>query len=116
MLPKKNRLKKEKDFQEIFKKGRSFKEKFLVIKFRKNQTKVNRFGFIVSKKVSKKAVKRNQIKRRLREVVRKNINDYQKGYDVAFIALPGLGNADFKEIKNVVLKLLKKSKILKNND
>ncbi len=112
MLPKKNRLKKKKDFDKVLKEGKSFKEKALVLKVRKNNIKINRFGFVVSKKVSKKAVKRNQIKRRLREIVRKKTKDYKKSFDLVFIALPGLELMKFPEIKEVTQNLLKKSKIL----
>ena len=115
MLPKENRLKKKKDFEKLFKEGRSFKEKFLVLKVNKNNLSNNRFGFIVSKKISKKAVVRNKIKRQLRESVRKEINNHQKGFDVAVITLPGIELKDFGEISQVLECLLKKVKIL-NHD
>ncbi len=94
MLGKENRLRRKKDFEEIFKKGRSFKESFLVLKILKNNLKVSRFGFVVSQKVSKKAVVRNKIKRRLREIVGLNIKKNLqigggKKVDGALISLPG---------------------------
>ena len=112
MLSKENRLKKKKDFEKLFKEGKSFKEKFLVLKVNKNNLSNNRFGFIVSKKISKKAVVRNKIKRQLREIIRKEIKNYQKGFDVAVIALPGIALKDFKEIAQALESVLKKIKIL----
>ncbi len=55
MLPKINRLQKEKEIEEVFKKGKGFKEDFLIFKTAKNSLKTSRFGFIISKKISKKA-------------------------------------------------------------
>ena len=112
MLPKENRLKKKKDFEKLFKEGKSFSEKFLVLKINKNNLNNNRFGFIVSKKISKKAVTRNKIKRQLREIVRKEINNYQKGFDVAVIALPDIESKNFEEISQALECILKKIKIL----
>ena len=112
MLAKENRLKKKKDFEKLFKGGRSFREKFLVLKVNKNNLDSVRFGFIVSKKVSKKAVTRNKIKRQLREIIRKEIDNYQKGFDIAVIALPGIISKDFKEISQALEFALKKIKIL----
>ena len=112
MLAKENRLKRKKDFEKLFKEGKSFREKFLVLKVNKNNLNSNRFGFIVSKKVSKKAPVRNKIKRRLREITRKEIDNYQKGFDVAVIALPGIVLKNFKEINQALTSALKKIKIL----
>jgi ribonuclease P protein component len=115
MLPKKNRLKKKKDFERVFRGGKSFKKGFLVLRLKKNDLKINRFGFVVSKKISKKAVKRNQIKRRLREAVRSKMNLYKKGFDLIFISLPGLEKKNFQNIKDTIVFLLNKSKILKHD-
>jgi ribonuclease P protein component len=112
MLPLKNRLKKKKEFKEVFKKGEPFEEDFLFLKKKKNDSKEIKIGFIVSLKVSKKAVVRNKIKRTLREVVKNKINKTERGYDVVFIARPEIKNKDFQEIKECLEKLLKKANIL----
>ena len=62
MLSQQNQLKKKKDFEKVFKKGKGFKEDFLVLIFKKNNLNQSRFGFIVSKNFSKKANLRNKIK------------------------------------------------------
>ena len=113
MLPEKNRLKKKKDFKEILKKGRGFKEDFLIAKIKKNEFKEARLGFIVSRKVSKKAVVRNRIKRRLREVAKLRIGEIKEHVDIVLIALPGTATKNFKEIKETMEKLLVKAGLLK---
>lgn len=118
MLPRENRLKKKKDFERVFRKGKGVKGNFLVLKIleKKENKEEPRFGFIVSQKVSKKATLRNKIKRRLREAVRKNLKFLKKGIDGIFIALPGIKDKDFQKIKEEVEFLLKKTKVFKNEE
>lgn len=112
MLAKINRLKKRKDFKLVFKKGKGFKEDFLVLKRIKNNLKRTRFGFIVGRKISKKATTRNKIKRRLRGLVRIRLGKVKTGFDVVLIAQPGLENKDFWEIEEIISKLFNKAKII----
>ncbi len=112
MLPKINRLKKKKDFERVSEKGRSFKEDFLVLRIVSNGLKINRFGFVVSKKISKLASQRNKTKRRLRELVRLKLPKVKKGVDGVLITCPGLGTKDFEEMGESINKLFKKAKIL----
>ncbi len=113
MLAKENRLKKKKDFEDVFKKGKGFKEKFLFLKVRKNDLRTARFAFVVSKKVSNKAVVRNQIKRRLREVTRSKLSQIKPSQDVIVVALPGAEDMDFPQIEIVADKLFKKANLCK---
>jgi len=108
MLPKLNRLAKKKDFDVVFKKGIGMKAGFLLFKVIKNQLSESRFGFIVSKKVSNKATIRNKVKRRLRSVVAGSLPECKKGVDVIITALSGIEKKEFSEIKEVVVKSLKK--------
>ena len=114
MLAKINRLRKNKDIQKVFEKGRILKQDLLILKILYNDLDESRFAFIASKKFSKKAVIRNKIKRKLREAVYFNLKKIQKGVDVVAIASPGLEIKDFKEIKEIVSKLFKKAKIINN--
>jgi ribonuclease P protein component len=88
MLLKENRLKKKKDFERVFSQGRNLKGDFLFFKTINNKLEDNRIGFIVSKKVSKKAVERNKIKRRLREILRSITLDNQEKNRWSFYYLP----------------------------
>lgn len=112
MIPAINRLKKEKDFERVFKKGKGFQESFLILRIAKNNLKDSRFGFIVAKSFSKKAVERNLIKRRLREAVRKRLKDISRSVDGVFIARPGLEKRKLDEIDKIVERLFKKAKLI----
>lgn len=111
MLPQQYRLKKKKDFERVFKKGKGLKETFLFLKFKKNKLQESRFGFLVSQKVSKKAVERNKVKRRLRELIRLKLPEIKKGIDIVLITKPGLEKKNFQEMEEMVNKLFKKAKL-----
>lgn len=125
MLPKKNRLQKKKDFERIFAQGKGFRQDLLFLKAVKNDLGILRFGIVVSKKISKSAVKRNKIKRRLREIIRLQLQNYPtsgvreeaNGMDVATVVLPGIEAKNYQEIKEMTSKLFKKAEIFeKLND
>ncbi|MBD3208700.1 MAG: ribonuclease P protein component [Candidatus Nealsonbacteria bacterium] len=115
MLPKKHRLRRQRDFRETLKSGRTLKEKFLILKARNNHLGYSRFGVVVSKKVSKTAVARNRIKRVLRSVIEEEIKEgaTAKNIDAVLIALPGIKDEEAKEIRNAASDLFKKIKTLK---
>ena len=112
MLPLNNRLKKTKEISRVFKEGRSFKEGFLILKTAKNNLNKSRFGFIVSQKVSKKAVVRNKIKRRMRAIIVKKFQTIKPATDNLLIALPGLEKKDFSSIEEALNKLIEKANLI----
>jgi len=112
MLPKINRIKKRKDFKVIFKNSKSLKNSLFVLRAGKNNLELNRFGFVVSLKVSKKATIRNKIRRRLVEAIKPEINKIKTGSDLVLIALPGIEKKKFSEIKEVIKSALEKAKLI----
>jgi ribonuclease P protein component len=104
MLQKQNRLTKEKDFERIFKLGKSFFAKIIGFKFLKNNLFCSRFGFVVSNKIAKKATKRNRLKRQLREIIRLKIkkDGIKSGFDVILIARPGILEKDYKQLEKEI--------------
>lgn len=113
MLKEQNRLKKKKDFDNVFKKGKSLKDGFLIFKFVQNSLNESRFAFMVGKKISKKATERNKVQRKLREQLRLMFYRVKEGIDGVFIALPGLENSDSLATKELLEKILAKAKALK---
>ncbi|MFH0891751.1 MAG: ribonuclease P protein component [Candidatus Falkowbacteria bacterium] len=104
MLKKINRLTKKKEFENVHKKGRSSFDKIMGVKTISNELRQNRFGIIVSIKISKLAVIRNKIKRRLREAVRLELNDLKSGNDIVIITLPLIKDRDLKDISESLKK------------
>ena len=87
MLKKRNRISKRSEFEEIRKEGVfcGFSRFFGVLVLDKKDKEL-KFGTIISKKISKKAVERNKIKRRLMEVLGKNLEKFDEGKRVLFLA------------------------------
>lgn len=115
MLSKINRIKNKKDFEVIFERGISFQNSFFILKLLKNNLGYNRFGFVISQKVSKKATERNKIKRILSEIIRDNFKDIKKGLDIVFISLASVNKKEFLEIKESLLDVMGKAKIIKKD-
>ncbi|OQA70330.1 MAG: Ribonuclease P protein component [Parcubacteria group bacterium ADurb.Bin247] len=110
MLPFKNRIKKEKDFRKVFNAGKFVSLDFVSIKFSSNNLAETRFGFIVSKKVSKKAVTRNRLKRIFREQTRLNLKNIKPGLDVVVIVKSS--QITSVEARRILLELFKRANIL----
>lgn len=104
MLPKKNKLKKKTDFKRVFDKGKYYSSGFISIKAFKNDLEYSRFGVIVSSKISKKAVERNKIKRRIEN----SIEETEKSIDIVIMVKSEILQKTYKEIKEQLLSLLKK--------
>ena len=115
MLARENRLKKDKDIKNVLRRGRPAREGFLFLKTRENNLGYLRFAVIVGKKVSKKAVVRNKLRRRISEVIRQKIklNEIKSGIDGVVIALPGAQEIDFIQVKKAVEKILEKTGLIK---
>lgn len=114
MLPQKNRLKKRRDFERVFKEGRGYKGSFLFLKAAKSGRPESRFAFAAGRKVSGKAVVRNKVKRRMREAVKVFLPGVKPGADAVLAALPGAGARTFAEIKKEAEELFKKANLLRS--
>ena len=86
MLKRENRIRLKKEFAEIKNKGRVLYSPLFGFLTHKENDDQKKFGFIVSKKISKKAVERNKIKRRVMEVLGKNLSRFNKGTRVLFLS------------------------------
>ena len=104
---KKNfRVKREKDFKEIFQYGTSFANRKFVVYQLENQQNHFRVGLSVSKKLGN-AVTRNQIKRRIRHIllnVREHLAD---NVDFVVIARKGVEELDFHQVEKNLIHVLK---------
>lgn len=79
-------LRKRSEFLHIQRRGQKWVSRGLILQICPNESLGKRIGFTVSKKVDKRAVKRNRIKRRLRGVVADVLNEHGKNdYDYVLI-------------------------------
>jgi ribonuclease P protein component len=106
MLPKKHRLVNTQDFSRIKTKGRRYQTDFYgLLVYARGDSAPSRFGFIVSKKISQKAVVRNKIKRLLRNLISGLVNKLRPGYDILFLAKSTMLQADMELVESKTKKL-----------
>ena len=106
MLKKPNRINKTRDLQKVYRSGKTLHTPALVIKFVPGLK--SRIGFVVSKKVSKKAVERNRIKRALREHIRLSLPSLQAG-EYMLVAKPAAAGYKGKELSEQLNLVFKKA-------
>lgn len=95
MLKREFRLRKKSDFLEMREKGRKLSSPLFGLVYLKSEK--SKFGWIVSKKISKKAVDRNKIRRRLAEVVK---NNWFEGYRILLLVRSEILGKKISEIEN----------------
>ncbi|MBP9818081.1 ribonuclease P protein component [Candidatus Shapirobacteria bacterium] len=116
MLKRENRLLKRKDFGEIREKGRMSWGQMMGMSYIKNlqssdfnlQLK-NRFGVVVSKKISNLAVVRNRIRRQIYKAIGDNLKKMEsKGYKIVFLVKKNIVGVKNGEVEREVGELLNK--------
>ncbi len=113
MLPFNNRLVKKRDFAKVQRMGRFFNSDQISLKVLENGLNEARIGIIVGKKFSLKAVERNNLKRRLREIARQKIGQIKKGWDVVIMAKESQNKIKTSETLEVSLeKMLKEASLI----
>ena len=113
MLAREFRLTAEKDYARIFSKGRPFHGRGMGMKAVRNQLASPRIGFVVSTKVAKKAVVRNQVKRRMREIVRKQLRTIIGGVDIVFMARPDSIRMTYADLQRAMTELMSRAGLYK---
>jgi len=106
MLKKKNRLTSNDLFKKVFQEGEERGNKLFLIAFRRNGLSFPRFGIVVSTKISKSAVKRNELKRRIRASLRELIPVFKEGWDVVIVSKKPALDSSFSRIKEMLGEIL----------
>ena len=114
MLASNFRLKQQKDFKKTFSTGKAAGSYLFVVKHSQNNVKNSRFAVIVSNKVSKKAVLRNKIRRRVKSWLLEQKENILPGQDVIIITKPKAATAEAKDIKRNLEKTFIRAKLVKN--
>lgn len=84
-FPIKNAIRKSDEFREIFKKGSMCTTKNFNLHCNRNSLGYPRLGIVIGKKLFASAVRRNRLKRVIREVFRKNKNRFNS-FDIVIVA------------------------------
>ena len=104
-------LKKNRDFQRVYREGKSAANRYLVMYVRENSLPKNRVGISVSKKVGN-SVMRHRLKRLVREGYRLQESCFRTGLDVVFVVRVNARDSAYNEIERAVYQLAGRHHIL----
>ena len=110
--PHSESLKKNRDFQLLYKEGKSRANRYLVLYVKENGLEKNRLGVSVSKKVGNSIV-RHRITRLIRESYRLHEDMFNSGLDMVVIARVSAKDRGMREIESALLHLGKLQGVLK---
>ncbi len=105
-------LKKNHQFQFVYKYGKSYANKYLVMYVKENGLGINRIGISVSKKVGNSVV-RHRVTRLLRESYRLHEAVFNSGLDIVVVARPSVASVGYEEVESALLHLGKLHQIIK---
>ena len=104
-------LKKNRDFQNVYKKGKSYANRYFVMYVLKNNTEKNRLGISVSKKVGNSVI-RHHLTRLVRESYRLQEDMFNSGLDIVVIARSTAKDISYYEVESALLHLGRLHKII----
>ena len=112
-IKKKYRVKSEYDFQKVFHEGKSVANRQLVLYvFTKPDQQHFRVGISVGKKIGN-AVKRNQVKRYIRQALLELEDQIDQELDFLLIARPDIRDKNMEQVKHSIIHVMKLAKIIK---
>ena len=97
-------LKKNRDFQKVYRLGKSYANKYLVMYILENHTERNRIGISVSKKVGNSVI-RHHLTRLIRESYRLQEDMFHSGWDIVIIARASAKEVGFHQIESALMHL-----------
>ena len=104
-------LKKNIDFQNVYRNGKSYANRFLVVYILENHTEKNRLGISVSKKVGKSVI-RHHLTRLIRESDRLHEDMFDSGLDIVVIARATARHISYHEVESALMHLGRLHKIV----
>ena len=105
------RLRHAGDFQRLRRVGQVYRHHALILSVASNNLTHNRYGFITAKYLGN-AVRRNRIRRQLREAIRLLHPGLYPGRDMVFIVRPALIGQPFQMIQRIVYELCEKANMV----
>ena len=106
------RLRKSSEFQRVRQQGRSTTSRLLILAWASNDVAQLRIGFVVSKRISKRAVDRNYLKRLFGEALRPIISEISPGWDIVISARKDSLTADLHMLEQDIPALLRRARLL----
>lgn len=106
------KIRKNIEFLNVYRHGKSYANKYLVMYVLSNKLDENRFGITVSKKVGNSVI-RHRITRLIRECIRLQESNILTEYDIVIVARKAAKDKKYQDIESAFLNLCKRQNILK---
>ena len=106
------KIRKNIEFLNVYRHGKSYANKYLVMYVLSNKLDENRLGITVSKKVGNSVV-RHRITRLIRECIRLQESNILTEYDIVIVARKAAKDKKYQDIESAFLNLCKRQNILK---
>ena len=100
-------LKQNHEFRRLYSKGRNAASPYFAVYCRRTGRPYSRLGLTTGVKLGN-AVKRNRVRRRMRELYRTNESKLRPGYDIVMVARTRAIFARYSDLESSVLRLMKK--------
>jgi ribonuclease P protein component len=111
-MEKKHRIRRSTEFKKAYIKGKNYWNRNFTLYVKTNNLNYTRFGIVVTKKLGK-AVVRNKVKRRIREINKELLPYMHDGYDIVLIAKKNTVDLSYEELKKSVEHIYNLAGILK---
>lgn len=111
-LSKRGLLKKNKSFQTVYRMGKSYANRQLVVYILPNKSGERRVGFAAGKRLGN-AVKRNRVKRLLREAYRLNQHHLVSGFDLIIVGRQTIAGEKLSAVQEAFVHLCRRAGIMK---
>lgn len=108
-------LRKNQEFQLVYKQGKSYANRLLVMYIKENGTQENKIGISVSKKVGNSII-RHRIKRLVKESYRLHLEEIKTGYDIVVVARNTAKEKDYSDIESAVMHLCRLHHIVEDKE
>lgn len=117
MLKKRYRFHSRGGVKFVYQKGKTIRSPKMSLVYTSNSRGFTRVAVVVSKKVEKLAVDRNLVRRRVYEVIRKNLDNYPKAMDYVFVVFSrDVKRMDIKSLEKVINDLVDEVKVCYNKE
>jgi len=115
MLSKKYRFHRQNDVKRVYARGDSARSGPFGLKYMKQSKPADdRIAVVVSKKIDKRAVVRNRIRRRVYEIIRNQLPEMKQGYDLVITVFNvSVARENSQELKQRIIKLLHSAELMK---